>query len=128
MSESSRQIVSAEFGHMPENWAWSAQGKLQENDWILLGFYSNEGVVRLSWLYVDRLELVPNSDPLYIPETPVEVIQVRPLIYYQPPPFSVPKALCDAFSHAFHKRLENEELSPFEPTVEELSEVYQHLM
>ena len=116
ISRASRDYSQTEIGREPTAWAWSAKRTVKENEWVLCAALRREDSVNFGWLYIDHIQKVPPGDGAYSKHYPYELVQLRPLKTYEPPPFAVDLKFKKAFRDAAAKlEITSETESPFSP-------------
>jgi phosphatidylserine/phosphatidylglycerophosphate/cardiolipin synthase-like enzyme len=119
ISRASHDRSQTEIGREPTTWAWSAERTVEENEWVLCAALRPEDSESFSWLYVDHVQKVSPKDEAYAKEYPYEIVQLRPLKTYAPPPFAVDSKFKNAFRRAAAKlKIESETASPISPQSE----------
>jgi len=119
ISRASQDHSRTENGSEPTNWAWSAKRTVKENEWVLCAALRPQDSVKFSWLYVDHVQKVTPEDEAYSKKYPYEMVQLRPLKTYEPPPFAVDSKLKKAFRDAAAKlKIASETDSPLSPRSE----------
>jgi hypothetical protein len=126
ISAESRDHARMETGGEPTTWAWSSEGTAaKEDEWVLCAALKREDAENFGWLYVDHVQKVSPDDREYSKLYPYELVQLRPLKTYEPPPFAVNSKFKRAFRNAAEKLgIESETPAPILPGSELLESLY----
>jgi hypothetical protein len=127
LSEAATQEIQRDFNKKAQEWIWSESPKVAENDWILSGYSSRGRLVKLNWMFTDRVFRVPRSDPNYDRDFPYEVIQIHGLKHYPPPPFLIGHRVRQCLNNVLQKKIESETGTPYELRSKDLRAIYDSL-
>ena len=118
ISQASKDHSRREMGFDPENWAWSSErAAVNEHEWVLCAGLRREDKDSFAWLFVDHVEKVSSQDKAFLAKYPYELVQVRPIKTYAPPPFAVDFEFKKAFwKTAERLGIKDETPSPVAPS------------